>query len=241
MQGNDLQSPIRTLKKRRGVPLRASLRQLLTPAEIQRRSATALNRRIREALDDDECRWQQSRGIEISQPWRGEGLEPPLYQCPNCLREYEMGSKGSRLFCGHCGSVRAMTVSGALEALRGAEAVEAPAEQSKPVPGIAGRVAYIYGYLPGHERDIFLPGFGRKYRQGNPAKAGSMEKAPRRSPRIYANFSVVRLGAGTGRGTDGCGRRSFGHPGEGGSAAQCQGLSASGHRAAGAGCGGAFP
>ena len=114
MHGNYLQSPIWNLKKRRGVPLEASACQLLTAEQIQSLSVDDINAQLKDALSYDEYQWQLDNKLEISQPWRAEGLEHALYQCPVCKAEYRMNSQGSSLYCGSCGEHWEMTSLGQL-------------------------------------------------------------------------------------------------------------------------------
>lgn len=118
MRGTHLLSPFWNTRKRK-VPLEAEYSLLLTPQETQDLSATQIHERITQRFAYDEYRWQQTNGIKIGEPWRGEGLHRALYWCPACGREHRMDSKGVHLFCTACGKRWALTESGFLQALEG--------------------------------------------------------------------------------------------------------------------------
>lgn len=115
MKGNYLQSPIWNLKKRKGVRLEAEERLLLTAEEAGTLPLEEIQRAVQEALSYDEYAWQAQTGMAIDVPWRAEGLEHPLYQCPACGTEFQMASQGAELFCSACGARWRMTEYGQLE------------------------------------------------------------------------------------------------------------------------------
>lgn len=118
MHGNYLQSPIWNLKVRRGVPLEAEVRQLLTAEQAASLPLEEIQHMAEEALAYDEYAWQARNGISLDQPWRAEGLEHPLYQCAACGQEFHMASHGAELFCSACGARWHMTELGQLEGPR---------------------------------------------------------------------------------------------------------------------------
>ncbi|MDR2903237.1 MAG: cytosine permease [Clostridiales bacterium] len=115
MHGNYLQSPIWNLKKRRGVPLSADVKQLYTREELRAASLAEINGGIARALAYDEYAWQNENQIRIDAPFRAEGLETVLYQCSLCGAEFQMRAAGASLFCDNCNAAWHMTVLGALE------------------------------------------------------------------------------------------------------------------------------
>ncbi len=115
MHGNYLNSPCWNLTPR-GNRIEADLSCILTSEELKSLSVDELNERIRKAFEYDEYRWQKENNIIIDLPQRAEGLHKVLYQCPHCLAEYTMTSKGSRILCGTCGKQWEMTPLGELEA-----------------------------------------------------------------------------------------------------------------------------
>lgn len=115
MRGNYLQSPIWNLRKRKGVHLEADVRQLLTAEQAGSLPLDEIQAAVQEALTYDEYAWQAHTGMVIDAPWRAEGLEHPLYQCPACGTEFQMSSQGTELFCGACGARWRMTEYGQLQ------------------------------------------------------------------------------------------------------------------------------
>jgi hypothetical protein len=114
MHGNYLNSPCWNLTPR-GNRLAADLTHILTTEELKTLPVEAINSRINEAFTYDEYRWQKEQNIIIDHPQRAEGLHKVLYQCPHCLTEYQMESKGSHLRCTACGKEWEMTPLGELQ------------------------------------------------------------------------------------------------------------------------------
>lgn len=121
MQGNYLQSPIWNLKKRRGVVLRAEITQQFTQQQLRETPVEEVQRRLEGALTYDEYAYQWQQKIAIDVPWRAEGLEMPLYQCPGCRAEMQMQTQGAAIFCTVCGRKRIMTKYGRLVNEQGKE------------------------------------------------------------------------------------------------------------------------
>ena len=119
MKGNYLQSPIWNTKKRRGVPLEATLTQLFTAREVTQTSPSAIQTAVEKALAYDEYAYQREKGFPITEPWRAEGLHLPLYQCLQCGREFTMDSRGSHLFCSRCGADWFLREDGQLQSQEG--------------------------------------------------------------------------------------------------------------------------
>ena len=115
MRGNYLQSPIWNLRKRKGVQLEADVQQLLTAEQAGSMPLDEIQAAVQEALTYDEYAWQAHTGMVIDVPWRAEGLEHPLYQCPACGTEFQMSSQGAEIFCGACGARWRMTEYGQLQ------------------------------------------------------------------------------------------------------------------------------
>lgn len=116
MHGHYLNSPCWNLTKR-GNRIEADMTLLYTSEDLATSSAKAINATINEAFTYDEYRWQKDNAIVIKHPKRAEGLHKVLYQCPHCLTEYEMESKGTHLWCNHCKKRWEMSVLGELEAV----------------------------------------------------------------------------------------------------------------------------
>ena len=101
--GNHLYAPFWDYKHKRKVPMHTVFTQILTAEEAATLPVPEINRRIREALQYDEYRYQKEQGIKITEPFRAQGLHKVLYQCPHCGQEFQMDSKGTELFCRACG------------------------------------------------------------------------------------------------------------------------------------------
>ena len=117
--GNHLRTPFWNFRKKRKVPLHTTMEQILTAEEVKEKSAEEINAILREALVYDEYRYQEENGIRITEPFRAEGLHKILYQCPHCLTESKMNSKGTYLYCEECGKHWELDELGKLHAVDG--------------------------------------------------------------------------------------------------------------------------
>ena len=117
--GNHLHSPFWNFRKKRKVPLHTTMTQILTAEQVQTMSVEEINAALRQALDYDDYRYQKENGILITEPFRAEGLHKVLYQCPHCMTESRMASKGTEIFCTHCGKRWNLNEDGTLTALEG--------------------------------------------------------------------------------------------------------------------------
>ena len=117
--GNYLHSPFWNFRKTRKVPLHTTVTQILTAEQIKEMSVEEINCIVRKALQYDEYRYQKENGILITEPFRAEGLHKVLYHCPHCTSESEMDSKGTEIFCRHCGKRWNLNEDGTLTALEG--------------------------------------------------------------------------------------------------------------------------
>lgn len=112
MRGNYLQSPIWNLTKRKGVLLDATITQLYTREELRKASAQEINAKLADFLSYDEYEYQYQNKMAITYEKRAEGIELPLYRCPECGAEFEMRTSGAEISCGKCGAKRIMTEYG---------------------------------------------------------------------------------------------------------------------------------
>lgn len=117
--GNHLYAPFWNYRSKRKVPLRTQIKLILTPEQIRSMTVDEINAKLRQELEYDEYRYQKDNGILIKEPSRAEGLHKVLYQCPHCLTESKMDSKGSELFCTECGKRWNWNEDGTLRALEG--------------------------------------------------------------------------------------------------------------------------
>lgn len=118
MHGNYLNTPVWNLKKRNN-RIEAELTQIVTQSETEDLPSEEIFERVEQAFQYDEYRWQKENNIRIPYKKNAEGLHKVLYQCPNCMTEYEMNSAGNKLWCSHCGKEWVMSELGELKAVHG--------------------------------------------------------------------------------------------------------------------------
>ena len=118
-RGNYLRAPFWNYRKKRRVPLRTTMTQILTAEQVKTMSVEEINEAIKTALDYNEYNYQLENNIKITEPYRAEGLHKILYQCPSCKTESKMDSKGTEIFCTHCGKRWNLNEDGTLTALEG--------------------------------------------------------------------------------------------------------------------------
>lgn len=121
MHGHHLSSPVWNLTPRNN-RIEADLSCVFRPEELATLSVAEINTRLEKAFHYDDYAWQKEKGIRITLPTRAEGLHHVLYQCPACLCETRMNSKGTHLFCEGCGERWHMTEYGELQAESGTTA-----------------------------------------------------------------------------------------------------------------------
>lgn len=117
--GNHLHTPFYDFRKERKVPLHTTMTKILTAEEVSSLSVDEINARIKKAFEYDEYQYQKDNHILIKEPYRAEGLHKILYQCPHCLKEGKMNSKGAEIFCEECGKVWTWQEDGYLKANEG--------------------------------------------------------------------------------------------------------------------------
>jgi hypothetical protein len=117
--GNHLYAPFWNVFKKKKVPLHTTIKLILTPEQIAKMSVDEINETLKRELQYDDYRYQKEAGIHITEPFRAEGLHKVLYQCPHCLTESKMNSKGTEIFCEHCGKRWNLNEDGTLSDLEG--------------------------------------------------------------------------------------------------------------------------
>lgn len=118
-QGNHLHTPFWDWKRKRKVPLHTIATQVLTKEQVESMSVEEIDKVIQEAFIYDEYQYQKDNNILITENYRAEGLHKILYQCPHCLTESKMNSKGTEIFCEECGKKWNLNEDGTLIALSG--------------------------------------------------------------------------------------------------------------------------
>ena len=117
--GNYLHSPFWNFRKKRKVPLYTTFTKIWDPEDIDKLSVEEINAGLKDALTYDDYRYQKDNGILITEPYRAEGLNKILYQCPHCKTEHKMSSSGAEIFCEECGKRWYLGEDGALTATEG--------------------------------------------------------------------------------------------------------------------------
>lgn len=117
--GNHLHSPFWNFRKKRKVPLHTTLTQVLTAEQVKTLSADEINQIVQAAFKYDDYKYQKDNNILIKEPFRAEGLHKVLYQCPHCMTESKMASKGAEIFCEECGKRWTFNENGTLSAQSG--------------------------------------------------------------------------------------------------------------------------
>lgn len=107
------------LQIRKHVPITAKARVLYTREEIREKKVQELSAGVEAAFGFDHFRWQKEQGLEITQPFRADGLHRILYKCVDCGAEGQMVGKGTGITCGCCGRHHELTVLGELKAAEG--------------------------------------------------------------------------------------------------------------------------
>ena len=118
-RGNHLNSPFWNFRKKRRVPFHTTMTQILTTEQIKKMSVEEINAAVKKAFEYDDYRYQKERGFLIMEKYRAEGMHKILYQCPNCLTESKMSSKGTEIFCTACNKRWNLNEDGTLSALIG--------------------------------------------------------------------------------------------------------------------------
>ena len=117
--GNFLNQPFWSHYKFRKVPFYATMKQVITAEDVEKLSVEQINRIIEKEFQYDDYKWQKDNNILITEKYRADGLHRILYQCPHCMTEGKMTSKGVHLACEHCKKQWEMTELGELKALQG--------------------------------------------------------------------------------------------------------------------------
>ncbi len=118
-RGNYLHSPFWNFRKKRKVPLRATMTQILTAEDVERLSAKEIFETLKSAMQYDEYDYQKQNNILIKEDFRAEGIHKILYQCPHCKTESQMDSKGHEIFCNACQKRWTLNEDGSITAQNG--------------------------------------------------------------------------------------------------------------------------
>jgi len=119
-KGAFLHDPLYNGLQLRKVPVRAAMRYLLSPRDIEEKTVAELNGILKAQFAFDGFRYQRENGIRVTEPFRADGLNRVLYKCPVCGAEGRMEGKGIHLTCRGCGKIWTLNELGALEGSDGA-------------------------------------------------------------------------------------------------------------------------
>jgi translation initiation factor IF-1 len=115
-RGNYLHAPFWNFRQKRKVPLHTTMTLVLTKEDVESLSVAEINAKIKESLKYDDYKYQLENDIKITEPYRAEGMHKILYQCPHCLTESKMATKGATLWCEECGKRWTLNENGTLSA-----------------------------------------------------------------------------------------------------------------------------
>jgi len=107
------------LQIRRDQKISAKVRVLYTREELKEKTVRELSDGIDAAFGFDHFKWQKENGVQITQPFRADGLHRILYKCAHCGEEGKMEGRGTHLTCHHCGKKYELLPDGRLSALEG--------------------------------------------------------------------------------------------------------------------------
>ncbi|MBR6709325.1 MAG: hypothetical protein IKL84_06570 [Clostridia bacterium] len=106
--------PLYNNLQKRKVKVSAEMRCLLTRDEIREKSVGELDEILANAFTFDNFAWQRENGVEITEPFRTDGLNRILFRCRACGAEGEMEGRGTTLTCHACGKQWEMDTLGRL-------------------------------------------------------------------------------------------------------------------------------
>lgn len=118
-QGAFHRDPLYNMLQIRNVKVSAHVKCIATPEEIKEKSVEELDKLIDDAFSFDNFAYQRDNKIEITEPFRADGLHRILYKCPSCNAENKMEGKGIHLTCHACNKQWEMDKYGQLNAING--------------------------------------------------------------------------------------------------------------------------
>ena len=111
--------PLYNNLKLRKVNVSADMKYLLSPQDIERKTAQELNDILAEQFSFDNFRWQQENHVRIAESFRADSLNRVLYKCPACKLEGKLLGQGTMITCEGCGKSYELTEYGYLKAVEG--------------------------------------------------------------------------------------------------------------------------
>lgn len=101
------------LQKRR-VDVSAEISVLFSREELGELKSDQMDERLDRAFSFDHFAWQKENNIKITEPFRADGLERILFQCPVCGKTAETEGKGITFTCKACGQSWKLAENGEL-------------------------------------------------------------------------------------------------------------------------------
>ena len=111
--------PLYNMLRHRNVKISADVTYLISPEDIENRSAEELGALINRSFSFDNFAYQRENGIRITENFRADGLNRVLYKCPHCLEEGKNIGKGITIKCSECSSEYELTELGELSSVSG--------------------------------------------------------------------------------------------------------------------------
>lgn len=74
----------------------------ISKEEVRNTDAQELQKKLESMFTYNEYKWYNEHGPKSKNKMRADGIHQILYKCPVCGTEYEMDSKGTKIWCNHC-------------------------------------------------------------------------------------------------------------------------------------------
>ncbi|MBR2523911.1 MAG: hypothetical protein IKE53_05675 [Clostridiales bacterium] len=107
--------PLYNNLQKRKVKVSCTMKCLFTPEELAETKVRDIDAVLDREFDLDYFRWQQENRVEITEPFRADGLNRILYKCPHCMTEGKTMGKGTTLTCSSCGATYELDTFGFLK------------------------------------------------------------------------------------------------------------------------------
>ncbi len=115
-EGAFARDPLYNCLQKRKVSVSADMRLLFSREELRELPAAELDARLDEAFSFDNWTWQEENGVEITEPFRADGLNRILYKCADCGCEGRTVGAGTGFTCEACGKHYTLDTLGRLAA-----------------------------------------------------------------------------------------------------------------------------
>lgn len=113
-KGAFLRDPLYNNLQKRKADVSATVTYRLSPEEIASLSVQEINAILAKEFTYDHFRDQAARRVKVTEKFRADGLQRPLFKCPHCLCEGTMEGKGITIKCRNCNFEAELTEEGTL-------------------------------------------------------------------------------------------------------------------------------